>query len=344
MIETKDNLDTFILSIKNNATRSSGPYIKKNCSSILDSLVSVNCSYKEKLFLYKNNLDSIPVCKKCSGEVKFHNINSGYDTYCSIKCSSNCVSSREKRKNTILDVYGVENVFQSKSTNLDRYRDETPQRTSEIKEKVKATCLNRYGVVAGNCYGSEMYKDNLMKIYGVDNVFKSEKIKEKIKNSLLKNFGVEHPAQSEEIRSKMRKTTLDRYGVEHIMQLEEYRGKNLQEKYSLKSYNSIFGAINHQSNLELDFIKFCEKENIFLKNCPSIEYEFENKRKVYFVDFETEKSLIEIKGRHMWYEKDLASGKLEAKETSAKNWCSVHNKKFLFLLEEKNYELIKEVI
>ena len=57
--------------------------------------------------------------------------------------------------------------------------------TEEIKEKIKKTCLAKYGV---------------------ENAMQSKEFKDKTKATLLKRYGVEHPSQSPEIQSKSQKT------------------------------------------------------------------------------------------------------------------------------------------
>lgn len=82
--------------------------------------------------------------------------------YCCIECSKKGqVLSRslvmnqikEKRKQTNLERYGVENTGQStilrnkyKKTNLERYGVDNPLKSIEIKERIKATNLEKYGV------------------------------------------------------------------------------------------------------------------------------------------------------------------------------------------------------
>jgi hypothetical protein len=48
--------------------------------------------------------------------------------------------------------------------------------------------------------------------YGVENVFQSELIREKIKQTMLEKYNVEYPAQMQEVKEKMKETCLERYG------------------------------------------------------------------------------------------------------------------------------------
>jgi hypothetical protein len=53
--------------------------------------------------------------------------------------------------------------------------------------------------------------------YGVDNVFQSEKIKEKIRKSHMKKYGVDHHMKNDVVKNKMIKTLLEKYGVDNIL-------------------------------------------------------------------------------------------------------------------------------
>jgi hypothetical protein len=57
------------------------------------------------------------------------------------------------------------------------------------------------------------YKETCEEKYGVDNVFKSEEIKEKIKETNNLKLGVDYPMQNEEVQNKAMQTCLDKYGV-----------------------------------------------------------------------------------------------------------------------------------
>ena len=56
--------------------------------------------------------------------------------------------------------------------------------------------------------------------YGVENVFKSEDMKEKIKKTNLEKYGTTNPFASNMIKDKLRKTCLEKYGTEFPMKNE----------------------------------------------------------------------------------------------------------------------------
>lgn len=94
-------------------------------------------------------------------------------------------------------------------------------------------------------------------------------------------------------------------------------------KYMLKSDT----AIMWQSVPERRFIEWCEENNITITNGPKIEYIFNDRTHIYRVDFELPQYnlLIEIKDNHCWHKQQVESGKFGAKESSAKEWCKIHN-------------------
>lgn len=142
------------------------------------------------------------------------------------------------------------------------------------------------------------------------------------------------------IRNKVKKTWLKKYGVSHISQNREILEKQMksrEDSWKLKSYSSIFGELTYQTQHELQFIKFCEKNNVFIKDGPTIDYELNEKTLKYTIDFETSDYLIEIKQDHIWYKEDLESGKIDAKNEAAQNYAASLNKNFLFLLNIRDY-------
>ena len=193
---------------------------------------------QESYYRIINHIDIRPKCKMCGGYVHFKNYKVGFNTYCSNKCKCNDIDWKNKRIETYIKKYGVDNPNKSKEvrnklkqTCLERYGVEngggsmqalekikqtnlkkrgvtSPFKDPLIKEKIKQTCLERYGVT--NPMLNNKIKEKLSKSYirnyGCDWIFKSPKIKEKIKNIMIKKYGVEHPLQYEEFNEKCQNT------------------------------------------------------------------------------------------------------------------------------------------
>ena len=98
--------------------------------------------------------------------------------------------------------------------------------------------------------------------------------------------------------------------------------------------------IIYQSKLEKKFIDWCNEKRINVINGPKIEYNFNNKTHLYWVDYYIPelKWLIEIKDNHIWHINDIKTGKWNAKKLSVeKNIDSKNYNKFLFI-QPNNWE------
>ncbi len=108
------------------------------------------------------------------------------------------------------------NYIKSEKTNLDRWGHTNPMKCDEIKDRLKKSMVDKWGV---EYYSqTKQWKDQFSKTslenWGVDNPFKSDEIKEKIQSSNLKNNGVKWPMQSDSIREKSKSTCLENWGVD----------------------------------------------------------------------------------------------------------------------------------
>jgi hypothetical protein len=100
-----------------------------------------------------------------------------------------------------------------------------------------------------------------------------------------------------------------------------------------------------QSVPERRFIEWCEDNSISIQNGPKIMYNFKEKQHVYRVDFElpNNKLLIEIKDNHCWHKEQVESGKFQAKELAAKEWCKNNNYTY-HVIFPKNLQKLKDSI
>ena len=95
------------------------------------------------------------------------------------------------------------------------------QKTTSVKNKIKKTCLEKYGV--------ESYLQSNDKI-------------EKSKKTCLEKYGVENHTQSSEVKSKIKKTSLERYGVSSILKDKGRMELGMINKYGIKN---IFQDVNY---------------------------------------------------------------------------------------------------
>jgi len=124
-------------------------------------------------------------------------------------CSKKCAAVRTKE--ILIEKYGVSNISQ------------VPQ----VKEKIKKTCLEKYG--SENYISSqdriEKSKSFFLENYGVDNYTKTEEYIQKVKESNLKKWGTDWYLQSNDKKEKSKTTSIKKYGFEFPSKSEEIKNK-----------------------------------------------------------------------------------------------------------------------
>jgi hypothetical protein len=73
--------------------------------------------------------------------------------------------------------------------------------------------------------------------YGVENVYQSKEVKQKIKETNLRNIGFEYYTQTKKFKEHCRKLNLEKYGVENYSQTQEFKDKvksTSLEKYGVE--------------------------------------------------------------------------------------------------------------
>jgi hypothetical protein len=149
-----------------------------------------NLQFKEKIFLFINNIAEQPKCNHCGKELKFKkSLKEGYGSYCSVKCNNQSKEQREKINKTFIEKYGGH-----------------PMYSKEVKDKLKKTNLEKYGV------------DNLFK----DSEYILKKTKEKL--------GVTNPNKLDSVKEKKKNTNIEKYGVSTNLLLEKNRKNNISSK------------------------------------------------------------------------------------------------------------------
>ena len=95
------------------------------------------------------------------------------------------------------------------------YKETYEERGDEIREKIKATMMERYGV---------------------EHPSYSEEIREKTKSTMMERYGVEYNLQVPEFQAKAEATNIERYGARHHMQNADMREKHTKSMYKEKEY------------------------------------------------------------------------------------------------------------
>jgi hypothetical protein len=172
-----------------------------------------------------------------------------------------------KNKNTLLEKYGVINVFQLneikekiKITNIEKYGVDNPSKNETIKNKKKETSIKNYGVEQS--LSSQIIKNKskntLLEKYGIDNISKVDYIKRKKEITCLKNNGVKYISQSDDFKKRIKKNILmflkNKYGV------IDYEGDNYTFYCDKCDKNYIINKRAYQTRRELH-VEFCTQCN-----------------------------------------------------------------------------------
>lgn len=118
--------------------------------------------------------------------------------------------------------------------------------------------------------------------------------------------------------------------------------------YTIKLYDD--SGLTYQSNLEYDFIKKCKEKNIYIINGIEIPYILNGKNHTYISDFYLPeyKKIIELKANNLFYKKDLASGRIAAKNNAAIQFATENNLSFVMIMDSDIDEFLntlhKEIV
>lgn len=180
-------------------------------------------------------------CRKCARKYQHENIT-----------PEKKLSIQEKRKNTLLEKYGVTHNWaipgvkeKIDATIKEKYGDNFQE---IISAKRAATNIERYGGVSP-MHSEEIkakYKASHIEKYGVPWSFSREEVREKSRQTNLERFGVQYCASSPEVVAKRKYTNLKRYGCENPGSNPEIKVRALEnkmEKYGTLSTNAFFGVV-----------------------------------------------------------------------------------------------------
>ena len=197
--EREKKINDILLGIPNRIRES---YFKNNYIEVYNELqlfcVNIlDLPFVQKTWHWVNDINTYYLCK-CGKKITFNkNWTDGYRGGCSAKCSQNNTTTKEKRKNTNIEKYGVDNVAKN----------------VKIKEKTINTNLEKYGTKSSfqNEDVRKKWSDNIQEKYGVDHYFKTEEFKKKCKIYYLQKYGVEHQSNSEEIQKRIQQKFEPKY-------------------------------------------------------------------------------------------------------------------------------------
>ena len=204
--------------------------LQRNCPNIYNLImdfIRVNphlkeLPFKQQCWHFINNDVELKKCKICGGEVRYRNINLGYQEHCGIKCINNDPDKYEK----------------ARQTNLQRYGNETTFKNAEIRQKGEDKIMERYGVK--NVFQSEEIKNSIRKINmetcGVEFNSQKQDARNNYKNTCQEKWGVDSHLSAQEIKDKRKVTNNEKFGVDNVFELEEFQLKareTIMQKYGV---------------------------------------------------------------------------------------------------------------
>lgn len=253
------------------------------------------------------------------------NISRGGIYSCSNKCSV------VKGEATCLEKYGVKYPLQSEEIKSklvsyfnEKFGVDNPSQLEFNKIKREKTMMEKYGVKT-NLILPETHKKAIM-------LSITEESKVKRSNTNLERYGVDNYTKTKEYTQNFIKDNLIKFGVEYPAQNIDIHNKTQKSGLKIKEYN----GISYQGTYELDFLKFCESNNIKVKKPESIKYRYKEKNRWYHPDFIINNLIIEIKSDYYYnlmLEKNLL--KQEA--------CINNGYQHLFIIN-KDYDEFLEII
>ena len=148
--------------------------------------------------------DELSKCKTCGKLIKF-------SKRCHSFCSNRCIGLNKDiqiaKNNTSLKNYGVKN----------------PNELQIIKDKIRKTCLEKYGV--NSILKLDHVRENNRKIQ-IEN---KEIINDKRKQTCLEKYGVDNYSKTDEYKNKVKNTCLERYGKEYFKIYDSWNHLNSLE-------------------------------------------------------------------------------------------------------------------
>jgi hypothetical protein len=205
-------------------------------------LYSKNIDYtqmtaKEAIFFIYNKRTSIPVCPVTGQKLKYR-CSGEYNEYSSHQAADKSIERNQKLSNAIKAAHkerGTEIVQKRKQTCLEKYGVESHAASDDYKQKRTKTCQEKYGV--DHYSQTEEYKQKIkqtsLERYGVEHLGQSKIIQQKRRETCQEKYGVSYPFQSSEIKRKTKETLKKKYGVEHTAHIpgirEQSQRTNLQK-------------------------------------------------------------------------------------------------------------------
>ena len=268
--------------------------------------------------LLRKGVSELPKCANCDKHVSWKN-SSELLTYCSKECGDSSLTTKEKRINTMTNLYGSESYTQTK----------------EFQVKAKKTKKEKYG--NENYTNREQYKKTCIDRFLTNNSLKSKSVRKKINKTNKNKYGVDNYVESADFKSKSLDTCLKRYGFRSPAQSPEIYKKIKSSLFTVKQFENT--ELSYQGSYELYFLNLINQKGLIgeISTPDPISYNLNNNLHVYNPDFSFRGKIIEIKSS--WtYNKNGKDKELENKNHA--KWQAVRNscKEIIVLKSKKEIE------
>lgn len=232
-------------------------YIEQNylTAEIQSVLLKYNFTLYELCYRLAHNipLDKVFKCKVCNKKINIE-YKHGYRDFCSYSCSSkhtnNKLEIQDKKRQTCLERYGVDNHSKTKE-----FKDFLKDSRDVLEEKKRQTFLKKYG--KEHYFQTTVFKDFLKK--------HQDDIQEKIKQTCIDKYGVDSYSKTQEYKDKYKRTCLDKYGTDSYFKSELYRTQllDIQKKvYNTKKKNNSFCASKDENKVYNILLNKFGKEDV----------------------------------------------------------------------------------
>ena len=308
--------------------------IEKNKDYLIKIKTFVNFNSENNqqlLYHYINNTKDIPKCLNCNNLTNFYGLSQGYSKF----CSKGCKTSYDHKQGKFIEGHkkGSQNFKNNYGKNSKNY--------TELQEKIKLTCMERYGTdhPMKNKKVLEKYIQSCIKKHNETNPMKTSIVSEKVSTTNIQKYGFKRPLQNPDISKVAHqnhiKTMNKKYGVSYISHVPEFLEKAQRNSFKLDNYKHI----SYQGTYEFDFIKHCENLKILdkISNGPFLWFIHSTKKR-YFSDFYIKEInlIIEIKSKYYFK-------KFKKLNLSKQQACLNQGYNFIFIID-KDYGEFDKII
>jgi very-short-patch-repair endonuclease len=192
-----------------------------------------SATFSNRIWHIMNGVD-VPRCLECGIETKWKP-SGGYTEFCSNNCVNKSNEVKYRRSVTYVQNFGVDNPFKSteikdkiRSTNLEKYGTECVLQSEEIKLKSAMTMRNRYGC---------------------NHPMHSSKIRKKLANTNLEKYGHSSPLSAKCIRDKIERTNFEKYGKAHAVASKVVRERIIETNLKNHGHTSSLKSVKVRNKI-----------------------------------------------------------------------------------------------